>query len=399
DVTYGPTSAPSGAGRIMEVTASKSNPNVIEREHNSVWYKFKAPYNGELEIEVTQVNGADDYDMMVYRYTDAYFSNNLIQGKIKPIASNLSAVDSSLIVKTTDTKGKKGKTSTATQATPKTAKGKNAPAKEVKAIYHIGMKHDATSYFLPKDSIRRDIKSVTVAAGETYYILLDNANAGSGHSIKVSMYVNAFTPLVNFIDPTTKKATPVDLLVIEKNTNNRTVAKDANYKGGRLSFIPNFNYTLYAKKPGFFSIYKDFNANIFKEDTMMTFTLQKAAKGSVFTIEDIYFTEDGKQLLGNSDTVLTNYVMLFMNHPEVSFLIKGYVPTYGEVTMESDQAVSLERAMTVKQFFMSKGIDASRMTVAGMTPSEIKKAGAAANDPKVGLLTKRVELIITTAAK
>ncbi|MBQ4377518.1 MAG: hypothetical protein II793_07495, partial [Bacteroidales bacterium] len=84
---------------------------------------------------------------------------------------------------------------------------------------------------------------------------------------------------------------------------------------------------------------------------------------------------------------------------EVEFLIKGYVPTYGDVTMESDQEMSLERALTVKNFLMSKGIAADRMTVSGMNPTEIRRAGAAANDPKVGLLKKRIEFIVTNVGK
>ena len=60
DQTYGPTTAPQGAGRIMEVMADKRHPNLPEFEHNVVWYKFTVPYNGKLDIAVTQLNLADD---------------------------------------------------------------------------------------------------------------------------------------------------------------------------------------------------------------------------------------------------------------------------------------------------------------------------------------------------
>ncbi|MBR1792423.1 MAG: OmpA family protein [Bacteroidales bacterium] len=419
DVVYGPTSAPSGAGRLMEVAASASNPYVVEREHNSVWYKFSVPYNGELEIEIQQTNPADDYDFMIFKYTDNYFSNNLIQGKILPVASSLTAVDTTLIVKK-DAKGKAGKGAAAAKtgaakpaaaattgqaasagntATAKAA-GAKKDAKQAPPAYTIGMKSTGVSYFLPKDSICRDIKSIKVSQGETYYILLDNLTPnGSGHTIKVSMHVDAFTPIVKVSDPNSKTPIDVDLVVLEKNTNNRAIVQNPNFKSGRIPFVPGFDYTLYAKRQGYFSVYKEFNANVFKVDTMLNITMHKAVKGSTFTLEDVYFTTDGKQLLPGSDTVLMNYVMLFLNHPEVTLLIKGYVATYGDVTLESDQEVSLERAVTVKNFLVSKGIEANRLSVSGMSPTEIRRAVAAANDPKVGLLKKRIEFIVTNVGK
>lgn len=404
DVVYGPTSAPKGAGRLMEIQASKTNPKVVEYEHNSVWYKFQVPYNGELEIEINQTNPADDYDFMVFKYTDVYFSNNLMQGKIMPVASSLTAVDTTLIPVKKDpkVKGKAG-AAAAKPAAAKPEAGKAGAKKDAKAAapaYTIGMKHTAKSFFLPKDSIARDIKSIKVRQGETYYILLDNLSAnGSGHTIKVSLYADVLLPLVKVVAPGSKTPVDVDLVVLEKNTNNRPVVQNPNFKGDRIAFVPGFDYTLYAKRQGYFSVYKEFNSNVFKQDTLLNIVMNRCAKGSTFTLDDIYFTEDGKQLLGKSDSVLTEYLMLFMNHPDVQFLIKGYVPTYGDVTMESDQEISLERALTVKNFLMSKGIAAERMTVAGMTPTEIRRAGAAANDPKVGLLTKRIEFIVTSVGK
>src|SRR5574344_1277970 len=93
DVPYGRTSAPQGAGRIQEIMRDKNSPNIFNYEHNSVWFKFTVPYNGDLNFFITPTNPMDDYDFLVYKYTDVYFSNHIIQNKIKPIASCLSGVD------------------------------------------------------------------------------------------------------------------------------------------------------------------------------------------------------------------------------------------------------------------------------------------------------------------
>lgn len=399
DIMYGPTSAPSGAGRVMEVMADKAHPNLIEYEHNSTWYKFVVPYNGMLEIEVVQRNLADDYDFLLYKYTDDYFSNQLIQNKILPVAVNLSAVDTVFVNKNVQKPAKPKKPASTTTTSSKKKNAKTPKPRPENNIVSIGMKHDATASMLLKNSSERFIKSVPVHKGEVYYLLLDNNSAnGSGHSVKVSVYVDAFESQVVFYDPTAKKYVDVDLLILERNTNNREIVKNPHFKGGKVKFVPKFNYTLYAKKDGYFSVFKDFNSDIFMTDTMLRFVMNRAVKGTVFPINDLYFVDGESVLLPESDTVLMNYVSMFRNHPEVSFKVKGYVFTYG-VDVEYDQQVSLARAQSIKEFFVKNGIDAKRIEVAGMSPAEIKRAGNAAFDKKKGKKDIKAELIITSCDK
>lgn len=381
DVVFGPTKAPVGGGRVMEIMSDKAHPNLFEYEHNSVWYKFKIPYNGLLEIEITPNNAADDYDFLLYRYTDNYFSNHVLQNKVLPVAYNLSAVDST---------GVKPQTISVNGQTY-VRKTNTAPS--------IGMKHDATEVGLTKQSSERYIKSITVAKDEEYYLVLDNVLRGGGHSVKVSVYVDAFEPIVMFYDPIAKKAVDVELLILERNTQNREIVKNPRFKKGRIRFVPKFNYTLYAKKPGYFSIYKDFNSDIFKTDTMMRLVMNRTEKGTVFPINDIYFEEGESKLLPESDTVLLNYIAMFRNHTDVTFLIKGYITTYG-VDVEHDQRVSLERAQSVKAFFIKNGISEDRIEVMGMSPNEIRRSANDLIDKKKGALRKsKVEIIITGIKK
>ena len=85
---------------------------------------------------------------------------------------------------------------------------------------------------------------------------------------------------------------------------------------------------------------------------------------------------------------------MFLNHPDVTFLVKGFVQSYG-VNAEADMLLSLDRAKTVKQYFVDHGIAADRITTAGMTKNEIKRAAAAALDKGAGFSGVKVELIIT----
>ena len=382
DQTYGPTTAPQGGGRLMEVMADKRHPNLPEFEHNSVWYKFTVPYNGKLDIAVTQQKLDDDYDMLVYRYTDQYFSNHLQSNKVLPVAVNMASIDTSL------TKKKK-KEPVPTTGDPKAdLKAKQAANQAMRAerelneaMGTIGMYHTAEDVMLTKDSRKRHIRSIDVRKGEVYYILLDNVTPnGQGHSIKVSIYVDAFEVPVTFYDPKIKKNIDVNLTILEKNTNNRVIVRNDKFRGGKVKFVPGYNYTLYAKREGYFSIFFDFNADRFKQDTLLRMRMNRAERGTIYPLTNLFF-EDEYVLMRESDSSLMNYVQIFRNHPDCTFTVKGWVKTYG-VDPEHDQLVSLERAKAVKEFFVKNGINEANIKTSGMTPTDIKRAATAAFDTK-----------------
>lgn len=363
DVAYGPTTAPRGGGRVQDVMRDKNNPWVFEYEHNSVWYKVTIPYNGYLTFDITQTNPKDDYDFIVFKYTDEYFSNHIIQGKVKPVAANLGAVDSA-----------------AKAGTPTLGMHYNDKA--------------ATKLFVGAKSTDGFVKAVPVRKGDVYYIALDCKNAGSGHTIKVSVSVDSYKAMVFCLDPTTNRRIEVDMLILEKNTDNRPIVKNPHFRIEKVTFVPNFDYTLYAKKDGYFSVFKDFNANIFKEDTTLGILMQPMVKGTSFSLSDVYFDDNGS-LLPESDSALMAYVSMFRNHTNISFQIKGYVQSYG-VNMERDMQLSLDRANSVKDFFVKHGIAENRIAVLGMTRNEIKRSATAALNTGQAFSDTKIKLVITS---
>ena len=398
DKPYGPTSAPDGSGRIMEVVADKAHPNLFEREHNSVWYKVTIPYNGELVIDVMQADVWDDYDFLVYKNTGIYFSNQVMLNKVMPVAVNLSSVDSAAL---------SAAARKAAEQKPKPAGGKKQEEKAAEEpifeaqpalLPTIGMNPEAKDKMLTKKQTAGFIKSIPVRMGEEYYIVLDNcADNGKGHTINVSVHVNAYEPLVLFYDKKGKRYVDVDLMILEKGGQGgeRPIVRNEHYKGGRVKFVPGFSYTLYAKREGYFSVFREFNArDLMMRDTLMLYQMERTERGSSFQIKDIYFEDGEATLIAGYDSVLMDYVAMFRNHPDVTFLVKGYVQSYG-VDAEADMLLSLDRAKTVKEYFIKNGIDADRITTSGMTKNEIKRAAAAALDKNGGFSGIKVELIIT----
>ena len=399
DQPYGPTTAPDGGGRMQEVQADKAHPNLFEREHNSVWYKVKIPYNGKLEINISQKNQWDDYDFLVYKNTGVYFSNQVLQNKVLPVAVNLGQVDSNALAQAVLKGNQQPRQQQATTQPKPKAKEAEEPVFELpnEPKPTIGMSVDATDKMLTKKQIGGFIQSIPVRMGEEYYIVLDNIGmSGQGHTITVSVHADAYEPLVLFFDRKAKRYVDVDLLILERGgEGERPIVKDANYRGRKVKFVPGFSYLLYAKREGYFSIYREFNSReLMMRDTIMLFNMERTERGSTFQLSNVYFEDSEANLIGGSDTVLMDYVMMFRNHPDITFLVKAFVGTYG-VNVEEDMLLSLERAKTVKDFFVNHGIEADRITTAGMTRNEIKRAAAAALDTKPTFNNIKVELIIT----
>ena len=383
DVAYGPTTPPKGAGRIQEIMRDKNNPNVFEYEHNATWYKFTVPYSGNLQIDITPNYEWDDYDFIVYKYTDQYFSNHLIQNKIKPIAACLSTRDTT------------GMAATMTKTSKGVVKPKNnrLPAKPL-----LGMRPNAQKTFTSPKDTTEFIKSIPVKRGEVYYIVLDNkTNNGDGHSIKASIQIDSYEVELSFYDPKLKQILEVDLLILEKNTGDRPIVKNPKYRASKVKFVPGFTYSIYAKREGYFPIYREINANALREFNELHPLMSSAAKGTVFSVSDIYFDDEAK-LLPESDTTLLNYIQKFSSYPELTFQVKGYVQSYG-IDLEAEQKLSIARAQSVKDFFVKNGIAADRITVAGMTVNEIKRAATAALNKGQAFKDTKVELIITGLTK
>src|SRR5688572_13878378 len=90
-VNYGPTIPPKGYGKIMDIkSCDKQDIFTFEKEHNSAWYYFTAYDHGDVVFEITSVNPQNDYDFMLYKWTDSCFCEDVKYGYLLPLRTNLS---------------------------------------------------------------------------------------------------------------------------------------------------------------------------------------------------------------------------------------------------------------------------------------------------------------------
>jgi outer membrane protein OmpA-like peptidoglycan-associated protein len=109
-----------------------------------------------------------------------------------------------------------------------------------------------------------------------------------------------------------------------------------------------------------------------------------------FAAQNILFASSSYKLLASSDKGLNDVVKILQDNPELKLTIDGHTDNTG--TPEKNQTLSENRANAVKDYLVSKGIDASRLTAAGHGQDEpIADNKTAAGRKK----NRRVEMKLT----
>ncbi len=87
----------SGYGKTIEFADNPPDDiHFIEKEHNSIWYKFIAKQTGKLTFEITPEDPKDDFDFMLFKKVGGDLPVRLQNKSWKPIRSCISRNDASL---------------------------------------------------------------------------------------------------------------------------------------------------------------------------------------------------------------------------------------------------------------------------------------------------------------
>jgi len=338
--TYGPTLAPKGFGELQEFKTNNSL--TFEGEHNSAWYLLSIAKNGVLTFDLVPLDSANDYDFLLYRYTDSTFCDSLYKNKLKPLRSNLSNIKKSI-------KGITGLKSNAL---------KNTINKGVGAAYS---------------------KSVDVKKGEKYMLILDNVTPqGSG----CTLFFN-FIKEVEIIGRVLgSDSIPLIADISLSDKNGKTIEETKSNSNGeykintQLNENQNYNLTYLADNSFVQSVTintKDMNGNTkFPEINTI---LPKLKKGEKYKLGNINFYGNNAILLPESFSSVESLYKLMKKNSKMNISIQGHVNDPQKKISEKyhvfDQHISEERAKAIFDFLLSKGINKERMKTEGFSNTQM----------------------------
>ncbi|MDR1847766.1 MAG: OmpA family protein [Bacteroidales bacterium] len=350
DTAFGPTEPLHGFGYINEIKRDKQVKNVFEQEHNTVWYKVDVPYDGKLLIDITPRGETDDYDFLVYKYTDRYFCNRIERNRVLPLRSVMSSPDGAV----------NGKT---------------------------GLRLNATDINLNKNSTTAYAKYIDVKADESYIIVVDNLNDGGlGHTIKAEVWTESTPFYIYPIDSLSKQRTTADISVIEVETERVALHKE-DAGSQKLKLLPGRTYSINLTKAGYFNYIATMTYDKAKFDSVLTARLVEIKIGSNLPVNgDLYYDtdEEGKTyILKESLPVLDRVVEIMREYPKINVEIIGRIPTEGQ-NVRLDNERSKARAEAIKAYLVSQGISEGNISTRGSSIKELEAQIKQQNESRTG---------------
>jgi|AntAceMinimDraft_17_1070374.scaffolds.fasta_scaffold01455_4 outer membrane protein OmpA-like peptidoglycan-associated protein len=384
DTVFGPTNAPDGFGDVMEVTSNKKSSFCFEKEHNTVWYKFTVTHDCDLTYDIIPVDINDDYDFVLYKYTDKDFCNLIKSKQINPVRTNISRNDKK-------TESKTGLSMTGN-----------------KKFVHYGT-GPCYSKFLK------------VKKREIYYLVVDNVyENGKGHTLNIK-YRNCsdtgilqhnkknkkhliakkdknkseITLNINAVDKESGKLinARIDIIDIEKEKLELPDSK-VNFENVSSCFTtikPLGTYIIYISAKGYFNYTKRIYTSNKQKDISIKAELDKIKTGKNIILDNILFYGNSDKFLAYSYTALKQLLNFLNNNKNVNIEIQGHVngPDKGH---DYHFQLSLDRAKAVYNYLLQNGVGDERIKYKGFAnnrmiyPSPVNERQAEMN--------RRVEIMV-----
>jgi len=147
----------------------------------------------------------------------------------------------------------------------------------------------------------------------------------------------------------------------DQSLQNAKADKDGNFQ---FTLQPNTVYIIAAAKKGYLNSYKEIVSTMGITDPIILYQDIRFPPPREFTENQIrYANSDATDLDANDKVQLDTAYSIFKAYPELIIEIMGYTDCRG--TVQHCDSISLLRAIVVKQYLVSKGIDSSRLIPRG----------------------------------
>jgi outer membrane protein OmpA-like peptidoglycan-associated protein len=335
--SFGFTTPPPGSGRVIEYKSnSDKSLYFFENEHHTSWYRLSIPFNGLLTFDIVPLNINDDYDFILYKYTDTSFCKNVKLKKLLPVRTAISRNDKRIDSKT-------------------------------------GLSVEASSEFIhsgPGESYSRALK---VNKGEIYYLVLDNCyENGMGHKI-------IFRPLREFeingktVEQQNKNPAKARVSLISLSSYDTVASVFSDPATGSFKLHGYYkdslsgSYELIVNAPGYFYYDTAISASdLLNAEKSYTLPIPRLEKGKRIRLNNINFYGNTTVPYPETKFIFIKLLDVMVNNPNLVIQIEGH--TNGcKGGFAYSQNLSDARANAVKNYLLKNGINPKRVYAIGLS--------------------------------
>lgn len=361
NLVVGPTAAPLGFGDVQELPQKKNL--LFEKEHYTAWYVLDIQRDGEFVFEVVPTQPKDDYDFVVFNYNEGVCTKIMNADNV-PLRSNLSRVDKSI----------------------QGISGLMANVKNINVGPGIGNAY---------------CRSMSVKKGEKYMLVLDNVYPnGAGHTLFFS-FLKKVEIKGKVVD---SDNLPIEADIYLSDNFGNVIEKTHSDKNGGYQMKTNMKegetYNLSSNSPNTFISTQTLNTNDLVNTTTfddIQTVLPVLKAGEKYKLGNITFYGDMAELLPNSYPSVEALAELLQHNKKLVIQIEGHV-NKGTVKNEKDiqfnQTLSEQRALTIYNYLIKKGISPKRLSAVGLSASQMVYPKP--KDLKEQEANRRVEIKITS---
>lgn len=347
DTVIGPVYSPKGFGNNLELVGYElGDPYFIQREHNSVWYKFTIPYDCIFTFDLIPIQKDDDFDFLLFLYDGPNFCRDITAGRKIPIRTNISR-------------------------------------KNIEVQGQTGLSEESVDEYVPSGPGSSYSRALRARRGQTYYLLIDNPfRENEGHSIH--LHYKRLSPSEPGQDGSSVEEEeyeiPLRKMVITVTDNDTDERIQSNI------FVDNLPDTVPSKYPAISQLtlevlsYRTYDINIIKKGYLLyseqfipkndslyeiDIKLKKMRVGDRINLGNIKFESDKAIILEKSKPALEKLAEFMIENDNITVEIQGHVNGESKKNKRSFIKLSEARAAAIYSKLSDAGVDRSRMTYKG----------------------------------
>lgn len=367
DTVVGPVYSPKGWGNKLEIRGYElGDPYFIEKEHNTVWYKFIVPYDAIFTFDLIPNIKTDDFDFLIFQYDGPNFCKDIENGTRIPIRTNISR-------------------------------------KNIEVDGKTGLSVGSIDEYVPSGPGSPYSKPLKVKKGELYYLLVDNPfKENEGHTIylhfkKLNSDKQYATEEEDNKEEYSIPYRKLQVTVTDKKSGDRIASNIAveglpdsvqssfsSVSQVQLDVISYRNYEISVVKEGYLLATETFLA---KNDSLykVPIELKRMQLGARLNMDRIKFEVDDTEILEKSLPALEQLKSFMDVNPDVHIEIQGHVN--GEAKRNKRKYIKLSeaRAEAIYDKLIESGVSKDRMSYKGfgnakmIFPTPINNRQAEAN--------------------